>query len=121
VCSNNSNKELAMASRYVPNEPVSPVSLDTLALLLRSDEGRLAEILEGVPMLQRAALAAFCFSRCHMRSLSFTIAAHCDERSLRKAGGPSAEILLEQSRNPTTFDVGPLVPQKRKVALARFG
>jgi hypothetical protein len=110
-----------MPSRYVPNEAASPVSLDTLALLLRSDEGRIAEIMEEFPMLQRAALAAFCFARCHMRSLSFKIASHCDERSLRTAGGPSAEILLEQSRNPTTFDVGPLLHQKRKVTLARCG
>ena len=110
-----------MTSRYVPNEPASPVPLGTLALLLRSDEARIAEILAGLPMLQRAALAAFCFSRCHMRALSFQIASHCDERSLRKAGGPSAEILLEQSRNPSTFDVEPLAYQKRKVRLARFG
>ncbi|HEV7252060.1 MAG TPA: hypothetical protein VGN97_03040 [Mesorhizobium sp.] len=110
-----------MTSRYVPNEPASSVSLDTLALLLRSDEARIAQILGEFPMVQRAVLAAFCFSRCHMRSLSFKIASHCDERSLRKAGGPSAEILIEQSRSPSTFDVGPLVHQKRKVTLARFG
>lgn len=106
-------------SRYVPNEADCPVDVALLALLLRSDATRLAEILQGLPLSQRAALAAFCYSRCHMRDLSFQIASSCDEKSLRTAAGSIGEALLVSSRNSSTFDVGSKAA-KRRITLARF-
>ena len=109
-----------MTNRYMPNEIACPVAVDLLALLLRSDEARLANIVEALPPLQRARLAVFCYSRCHMRSLSFKIACHCDERSLRTAGGAAGEALIEQSRRPVAFDAEPRSSGRRSVTLARF-
>lgn len=109
-----------MNNRYVPNEIACPVPVDLLALLLRSNEVRSAQIVETLPMMKRAQLAAFCYSRCHMRSLGFRIAALCDERSLRLAAGIAGEILIDQSRSPQPFDVEPKTATKRAVTLARF-
>jgi hypothetical protein len=106
-------------SRYVPNEANCPVDVGLLALLLRSDATRLAEILQGLPLSQRAALAAFCYSRCHMRDLSFQIASSCDEKSLRTAAGSIGEALLLSSRNSAAFDIESR-PAKRGITLARF-
>lgn len=109
-----------MTSRYKPNEAVCPVPLDLLALLLRSEEARVAEIVMMLPALQRASLAAFCFSRCHMRALGLQIAAHCDEHALDEAAGSAGEVLFELSRNRIAFDVDPVPFHKRKVSLARI-
>ena len=109
-----------MTSRYKPNEAACPVPLDLLALLLRSDEGRIAEIVRMLPALQRATLAAFCFSRCHMRSLGLGIAAECDEQSLYEAAGSAGEVLFDLSRDRGTFDAEPVPFHKRKVSLARI-
>jgi hypothetical protein len=106
-------------SRYVPNEAKCPIDVGLLALLLRSDTSRLSEILQGLPLAQRAELAAFCFSRCHMRDLSFQIASTCDEKSLRMAAGFAGEALVS-SRNSSTFDPESRAPAKRGITLARF-
>lgn len=108
-----------MTGRLVPNETVCPVAVDLLALLLRSDETRVAETVRSLPPEQRAALAAFCFQRSHMRSLSFKVAIQCDAKSLRIAAGSAGEALIEQSRSPTGFDAGPKLPGARIATLAR--
>lgn len=108
-----------MTNRYTPNEVTAPVPLELLALLLRSDEAAAADIVRSMPEAQRASLAAFCFSRSHMRALSFRIAAHCEPRSLRLAAGVTAEALIEQSRMPTNFDAGPMQGGRRKITLAK--
>ena len=107
-------------SRYVPNEARCPVDVGLLSLLLRSEESRLPEILQGLPLAQRAELAAFCYSRCHMRDLSFQIASTCDEKSLRTAAGSAGEALLVSARNSSTFDLESKAPAKRGITLARF-
>lgn len=107
-----------MTNRAIPNEAACPVDVDLLASLLRSNKFEITETVGSLPMSQRANLAAFCYSRSHMRSLSFQVAAHCDERSLRLVGGWAGEILIEQSRNPTPYDVGPKATGKKSVSLA---
>jgi hypothetical protein len=107
-------------SRYVPNEVACPVAVDLLATLLRADEFRLAAILRTLPLAQRAELAAFCYSRCHMRSLGFLIAGFCDNKSLRKAAGAAGEALLVSSRSSSTFDPEPKAHLRRSITLASF-
>lgn len=91
----------------LPNETPSPVSLEVLALLLRSDAQKIEEIALSIPEMQRAALAAFCYARAHMRSLSFQLARQCDVRSLRLTAGLAAEGLIMQSRSPAAPDSAP--------------
>lgn len=108
-----------MTHRYTPNEATCPVPLDLLALMLRSDKARVILTVDTLPARQRASLAAFCFYRCHMRSLAFVVASRCDERSLRDAG-LSGTMLLDRAQSGTNFDQGPTTYQKRQVTLARL-
>lgn len=109
-----------MTSRYVPNEIACPVPVELLADLLRSGEEQVARHAQALPIAQRAALAGFCFSRSHLRSLSFTVAAQCDVVSLRALTGMASEALIDQSRNRTAFDEGPKGFGRKHVSLARF-
>jgi hypothetical protein len=102
------------------NEAKCPVPLELLALLLRSDEDRTVETVLALPEAQRAALALYCFGRCHMRALGLLIGRHCGERALEAAGGSAGLVLFSQAQNPEPFDAGLASPQKRKVSLARF-
>jgi hypothetical protein len=80
------------------NETPCPVPVDLLASLLKSETAHTLDTVRNLPLMQRAALAAFCFSRSHMRSLSLEVARECDVRSLRLAAGLAGEALIEQSR-----------------------
>jgi len=84
-----------MTNRYIPNEAACPVDLELLGLLLRSPEARVFEIVDGQEPSQRAALAAFCFGRAHMRDLAVLIAQRCSAASLRSANGLLGEMLIE--------------------------
>ncbi|MEF2072779.1 hypothetical protein [Consotaella aegiceratis] len=95
-----------------------PVFLDLLALIMRSDEERITDIVLSLPMERRAALAAFCLPRCHLREIAFQIAAHCDARSLRLAAGLKAEILLDQAQTRADFDSDPAESRRKRVTLA---
>lgn len=106
-----------MANHSVPNEITCPVPVDLLALLLRSDETRTAEIVRALPPTQRAALAAFCYLRSHMRTLGFKIAKECDVRSLRLAAGAAAELLIEHSRSDLFFEPA---PSRQSISPARL-
>ena len=106
-------------NRYRPNEPTSPVPLDVLSLLLRSDEARVAEIVQQLTGGQRAALAVYCFARAHMRTLGLLIARNCTERTLVAVGGTMGQTLFDQADNSESFDAGPVEYRKHKVTLAR--
>lgn len=107
-------------NRYVPNEPASPVPLDVLTLLMRSDEARVSEIVRQLPDAQRATLAVYCFSRSHMRTLGLRIARDCSMQALVTAGGATGQTLSDQIDSGEAFDVGPTQNHRRKVTLARF-
>ena len=109
-----------MTSRYVPNETTCPIPVELLALLLRSDEPRVVELISALPAQQRAALAVFCYARSHMRSLGFQIAATCDVRALRVADGIAWQNLVTHSGGVSSFDSGPKSQVKRAITLARF-
>lgn len=102
------------------NEAKCPVPLELLALLLRSDETRVAETVLALPEPQRAALALYCFGRCHMRALGLLVGVHCGERALEAAGGSAGLLLFRQAQSPEPFDTGLSQQPKRKISLARF-
>ncbi|WP_279480155.1 hypothetical protein [Aureimonas sp. SK2] len=108
-----------MSNRYRPNEPTCPVPLELLALLLRSSEERVVETVRELPPLQRAALAAYCVARTHMRRIALVIAAECSEHALWEAAGKVGLALFEQCRDQASFDREPGLPSKRKVSLAK--
>ena len=108
-----------MTSRYKPNEPVCPVPVELLALLLRSPDERVAVIVRDLPTLQRATLATYCFARTHLRRIAFVVAAECSEHALWEVAGTAGLAFYEQSRDHAMFDREPGPASKRKVSLAR--
>lgn len=109
-----------MTNRYQPNEAVAPIDLETLALLLRSNDERVQAIARSMRPLARAQLAVFCVGRCHMRKLGLEIAAQCDEPSLWQAAGHLGAAIFEQSRDAGSFDREPSHHHKKPVTLARL-
>lgn len=108
-----------MQGRPIANEAACPVSLDTLSLLLRSDAGATETIAMGLPPAQRAALAAFCYNRRHLRGLAFRLALYCDDRSLVRAAGTVGIVLYEQSRDPAIQDEEQPRHKSKGISLAR--
>lgn len=108
-----------MSNRYRPNEPTCPVPLELLALLVRSSDERVVEIVGDLPPLQRATLAAFCVARTHTRRIALVIAGECSEHALYEAAGMVGLALFEQCRDRASFDREPGLPTKRKVSLAK--
>ncbi|MEF2070420.1 hypothetical protein [Consotaella aegiceratis] len=100
------------------DENACPIPLELLALMMRADQNKVSDIVQAMPMAQRAALAAFCIARCHLRPLAFQVARHCDARSLRLMAGNAGEVLLDQARNHT-FDQDPAEARKPKITLAK--
>lgn len=107
-------------TRYRPNEPTCPVPLDALALLLRSDEARVAALADELPEAQRVALALYCFSRYHMRRLAFAVAQRCSKRALEGIGGVAGRQLFDHAIYAEVFDIDPANRHKRKITLAKF-
>ncbi len=108
-----------MSERYRPNEPTCPVPLELLALLLRSPDGRVAEIARELPPLQRATLATHCVARTHLRRIALVVAAECSEEALWEVAGKVGLALFEQCRDQAAFDREPGFSSRRKVSLAR--
>lgn len=108
-----------MSERYPPNEPTPPVSLELLALLLRSPDERVAETVRELESLHRATLAAYCVGRTHMRRIALVIAAECSEHALWEVAGRVGLALFEQCRDQASFDREPGLATKRKVTLAQ--
>lgn len=106
-------------NRYNLNEVSCPVPLETLALLMRSDDAKVAEVVLALSPQKRAELSLYCFGRCHMRSLGLTIGRHCTERALEAVGGAAGQMIFDQGSSAVPFDAGPAQYHKRKVSLAR--
>ncbi len=108
-----------MSDRYRPNEPTCPIPLELLALLLRSPDERVAEIVRDMPPLQRATLATHCVARTHLRRIALVVAAECSEQALWEVAGRVGLALFEQCRDQAAFDREPGLSGRRKVSLAR--
>jgi hypothetical protein len=108
-----------MSNRYAPNEALCPVPFELLALMLRSDKQRVADIAMELPPLQRATLAAFAFGRSHMRVLGLAVAKQCDEKSLWEVAGAAGEALFEHARSGEALDQESSARQRKPISLAR--
>ena len=108
-----------MSGRYRPNEPTCPISLELLALLIRSPDERVAEIADAMPLRERAQLAIHCVARTHLRRIALTVAARCSEQALWEVGGRVGTALSEQCHDRAAFDREPGQIARRKVSLAR--
>lgn len=108
-----------MQGRAIANEAACPVPLETLSGLLRADEATVETIALDMPLAQRAALAAFCYNRRHLRGLAFRLALHCDDRSLVRAAGTVGIVLYEQSRDPAVQDEEQPRHKAKGISLAR--
>lgn len=52
-----------------------------------------------LPVMQRARLSQFCYSKAHLHGLALRIAATCDLRTLESVFGRAGKIVFEQSRD----------------------
>lgn len=109
-----------MTSRSIPNEAACPAPVEFLAKLLRCTEQEVAKQVQQLPGRQRAALAGFCYSRSHLRSLGIMIAAQCDVVALRLMTGAASEALIEQISRPEAFDQHERKATRGTISLARF-
>ncbi|WP_156386752.1 hypothetical protein [Aureimonas sp. Leaf454] len=108
-----------MNGRPIANEAPCPVPLEMLSLLLRADAANTETIAMSLPVPQRAALAAFCYNRRHLRDLAFRLALHCDDRSLVRAAGTVGIVLYEQSRDPAGQEDDQPRHRTKGISLAR--
>lgn len=105
--------------RDIPNEAACPVSMEVLALLLRTDGARRDAILDDLGGTVRAALALFCYGRCHLRSLSFTVAARCERRALVALAGIAGGVLYDQAQRKGEREPEERPSGRSRVSLAR--
>ncbi|KAB0682766.1 hypothetical protein [Aureimonas leprariae] len=99
--------------------PSCPVPLELLALLLRSDAGRLRAMIDELPETPRAALALYCFSRYHLRRLGLSVALRCPERSLEAVGGSDGRQVLALARDASWSDDERVLREARPAAPKR--
>lgn len=107
-----------MSDRYRPNEPMCPVPLELLALLLRSPDQRIVETVSELSPLHRATLATYCAGRAHMRRVGLVIATQCSEQALWEVSGKVGLALFEQCQDQAAFDREAGPTSRRKVSLA---
>lgn len=81
----------------VPNEEACPVSLDTLASLMRIPESSAHQTVADLAPAKRVEFALFCYRRSHLRGLALTIAAHCTKFELEHFGGQAGAALYRAS------------------------
>ncbi len=67
-----------------------PVSLEVLGEVYRADEFDLPMILEQIPPLKRAQLAAYLYGKSHMHKLGLKVARSCDREDLIRSPARSA-------------------------------
>ncbi|MDJ0613080.1 MAG: hypothetical protein QNJ29_05345 [Rhizobiaceae bacterium] len=78
---------------------VAPISeQDVLQQILSGPKDAVA-IGEGLPEMQRARVAQFCYNRVHMREMGLRLAASCSLMSLKAAFGRAGEVVYKQSRD----------------------
>ncbi len=76
-----------------------PVSEQEVLQQILSGPSDAVAIGEGLPEMQRARIAQFCYNRVHMRELGLRLAASCSLMSLKAAFGRGGEVVFKQSRD----------------------
>ncbi|GJE27117.1 hypothetical protein [Methylobacterium organophilum] len=78
-------------------DPDCPVSLELLGEVYRADEYDLPYILEKIPPLTRAKLAAYLYGKSHMHQLGLKVARACERDDLVRAVGEIGAVIYGQS------------------------
>ena len=113
-------------------DPECPVSLDLLGEVYRADEYDLPYILETIPALTRAKLAAYLYGKSHMHQLGLKVARACERDDLIRAVGEIGSVIYGQSRLkpapaapeaevPAGRGRGAQAPQPKKVKISLGG
>ncbi|GJE59048.1 hypothetical protein [Methylobacterium trifolii] len=98
-----------------------PVSLEVLGAVYRADEYDLPEILERIPPLKRAQLAAYLYGKSHMHQLGLKVARACERDDLVRAAGEIGGVIHGQAHlkpsRPEPVAAGPAAGAPKKVSL----
>ena len=78
-------------------DPECPVSLELLGEVYRADDYDLPYILETIPALTRAKLAAYLYGKSHMHQLGLKVARACERDDLIRAAGEIGSVIHGQS------------------------
>lgn len=100
-------------------DPECPVDLELLGRVYRADEYDLPYILEEIPALQRAKLAAYLYGKSHMHKLGLRVARHCERDDLIQAVGEIGAVIHGQAhlKPPTpSIEAAPAVKARRGAA-----
>lgn len=81
------------------NECDVPVGDNLFDRLVHSKPKEAFRVVKNLPLENRAALAAFCYSKRHMNHLGLLIASTCDRMALRRAFGMAGDVVYKQSRD----------------------
>jgi hypothetical protein len=106
-----------------------PVTLETLGAVYRADAYDLPEILERIPPLNRAKLAAYLYGKSHMHQLGLKVARACERDDLVRAAGEIGAVIHGQAHlkparpapEPAPMTKHKPLPGQKKVSLAGSG
>ena len=91
------DSDLSISENENPNDAAS--NLQSLLELKDAEPKDAIQIAEGLPQLQRAQIAKFCYSRVHLREMGLRIAKTCEMPALLRVFGSGAGAIFRQSRN----------------------
>ncbi|GJD59073.1 hypothetical protein [Methylobacterium dankookense] len=74
-----------------------PVSMELLGSVYRADDYDLPEILESIPPLKRAQLAAYLYGKSHMHQLGLKVARACSREDLIRVAGEIGSVIHGQA------------------------
>ena len=104
-----------------------PVSLELLGEVYRADDYDFPEIVERIPPLKRAQLAAYLYGKSHMHQLGLKVARACDREDLMRVAGEIGAVIHGQAHlkpaKPSVDAAAALtkhkpLPGQKKVSLA---
>lgn len=78
-------------------DPECPVSLELLGEVYRADDYDLPYLLETIPALKRARLAAYLYGKSHMHQLGLKVARACSREDLVAAVGEIGSVIHGQA------------------------
>ncbi|WP_375464611.1 hypothetical protein [uncultured Methylobacterium sp.] len=97
-----------------------PVSLELLGAVYRADAYDFPEIVERIPPLKRAQLAAYLYGKSHMHQLGLQVARACAREDLIRAAGEVGSVIHGQAHlpaKPAAPAPAALAPGAKKVSL----
>jgi len=83
----------------VLNEAPCPVDEKELTQFNSQSPKDYLAVAAKLPVMQRARLCQFCYSKAHLHSLALHIASTCDLRTLVEVFGRAGKIVFDQSRD----------------------